>query len=57
MVVETYVDRARERLAAVIHGTDVGTWEWNVQTGEVAFNERWAAMLGYRLAEIGKSVV
>jgi PAS domain S-box-containing protein len=26
------------RLAAVIAGTRIGTWEWNVQTGETVFN-------------------
>ncbi|MFW6203305.1 MAG: ATP-binding protein, partial [Marinilabilia sp.] len=33
-------------------GTDAGTWEWNVQTGETIFNERWAEIIGYTLAEI-----
>ena len=42
----------RERLANIIEGTNVGTWEWNVQTGEVIFNERWAEIVGYTLAEI-----
>ncbi|MGG2399435.1 PAS domain S-box protein [Pseudomonas sp. SH1-B] len=41
-----------ERLASTIEGTDVGTWEWNVQTGETVFNERWAQMLGYSLEEL-----
>ncbi|ROQ20697.1 PAS domain S-box-containing protein [Marinimicrobium koreense] len=36
----------------VIEGTDVGTWEWNVQTGETVFNERWAEIVGYTLAEL-----
>ena len=42
----------RQRLANLIAGTDVGTWEWNVQTGAVLFNERWAGIIGYTLAEI-----
>jgi diguanylate cyclase (GGDEF)-like protein/PAS domain S-box-containing protein len=41
-----------ERLASVLWGTGVGTWEWNIQTGETCFNERWAEMIGYSLAEI-----
>lgn len=41
-----------ERLASIIEGTDVGTWEWNVQSGATVFNERWAQMLGYRLEEL-----
>jgi diguanylate cyclase (GGDEF)-like protein/PAS domain S-box-containing protein len=42
-----------ERLASIIEGTGAGTWEWNVQTGETKVNERWAAMLGWSLAEMG----
>jgi len=28
------------------------TWEWNIETGETVFNERWAHIIGYTLAEI-----
>jgi PAS domain S-box-containing protein len=45
--------RASERrLASVIEGTHIGTWEWNVQTGETVFNERWAEIVGYSLDEL-----
>jgi PAS domain S-box-containing protein len=40
------------RLADILVGTHVGTWEWNVQTGETVFNERWAEIIGYRLDEL-----
>ncbi|GAB3254185.1 hypothetical protein GCM10027296_22160 [Chitinimonas naiadis] len=36
-----------ERLAAILAGTDAGTWEWNIQTGEVRFNDRWLDIVGY----------
>ena len=42
----------RDRLAAIIDGADFGTWEWNVQTGQTIFNDRWAEIVGYRLAEL-----
>ena len=42
----------RERLQNIINGTRAATWEWNVQTGETVFNERWAEMLGFELAEL-----
>jgi diguanylate cyclase (GGDEF)-like protein/PAS domain S-box-containing protein len=42
----------RTRLVNVLEGTHVGTWEWNIQTGETLFNERWAEILGYTLAEL-----
>ena len=41
-----------ERLKSIIDGTNIGTWEWNVQTGETTFNERWAEIIGYRLEEL-----
>ncbi|MCX6089886.1 MAG: PAS domain S-box protein, partial [Candidatus Atribacteria bacterium] len=43
---------ARWRLENIIEGTHVGTWEWNVQTGETVFNEVWAQIIGYTLDEL-----
>ncbi len=42
----------KQRLQNIIEGTNVGTWEWNVQTGDVIFNEKWANIIGYTLEEI-----
>ena len=33
-------------------GTCASTWEWNVQTGETRFNERWASIIGYTLDDL-----
>lgn len=49
---EQEIEYQRLRLANIIEGTHIGTWEWNVQTGSVIFNERWAEMIGYNLAEL-----
>ncbi|UCV27091.1 MASE3 domain-containing protein [Ferribacterium limneticum] len=46
------LSRQAQRLAAILDGTNVGTWEWNVQTSTVIFNERWANIIGYELAEL-----
>ncbi|MFY3774843.1 sensor domain-containing diguanylate cyclase [Marinobacter salsuginis] len=40
------------RLKTILEGTGAGTWEWNVQTGETIFNERWAEIIGYSLDEL-----
>lgn len=40
------------RYQHILEGTNVGTWEWNVQTGETIFNERWAEIVGYTLDEL-----
>ena len=42
----------KERLQLVLKGADLGMWDWNLQTGEVVFNQRWAQMLDYSLNEI-----
>jgi len=49
---EETLRESEARLHSVIEGTNVGTWEWDVQTGETVFNERWAEMVGYRLEEL-----
>jgi len=43
---------SQRRLTAIIEGTHIGTWEWNVQTGQTVFNERWAEIVGYTLSEL-----
>jgi PAS domain S-box-containing protein len=47
----------QESLKNILWGTGVGTWEWNVQTGETRFNERWAEIVGYRLEELQPSTI
>lgn len=42
----------RERLSSILKGTNAGSWEVNLQTGEVRLNERWAEMSGHTLAEL-----
>lgn len=42
----------RKRLTNIIEGTQVGTWEWNVQNGQLILNERWAEIIGYTLSEL-----
>lgn len=43
---------ADEQLRHVLAGTRDGIWDWNIQTGEVLFDQNWARMLGYRLDEV-----
>lgn len=42
----------RERLDIVLRGTNVGTWDWDVQTGHARYNERWADLIGHTLEEL-----
>lgn len=58
-IIDRLEEHARQKLAAselmyrsVLEGTRIGTWQWNVQTGATIFNERWAEIVGYSLAEL-----
>lgn len=51
------LDEERVRLAAIIQCTGVGTWEWNVQTGETRFNGRWAEIVGATLDELSPTTI
>lgn len=42
------VDDERRRLRGILGAVRAGTWEWNVQTGELRINAYWAEMIGYR---------
>ncbi len=54
---EEALRREKERLANVMEGTGVGTWEWNIQSGETVFDDRWAAMVGYTVEELQPGTV
>jgi len=41
-----------ERLELVINASGVGVWDWQVQSGELTFNERWAEIIGFTLEEL-----
>lgn len=46
------LENQHQRLKYILEGTNVGTWEWNVDTGELVCNERWAEIAGYMLSEL-----
>lgn len=46
------LENSRRRMENILEGTNVGTWELNMDTGEVNRNERWADILGYTLEEL-----
>ncbi|MBL8351000.1 MAG: PAS domain S-box protein [Burkholderiaceae bacterium] len=47
------LEREHDRLRNLIDSTQAGTWEWNVRTGEVIVNRRWAEILGWTPQELG----
>lgn len=61
MVVVSFTDitntrQQMDRLDLTIIGAGLGTWDWNIATGSVVFNDIWAHMLGYELSELAPNV-
>jgi diguanylate cyclase (GGDEF)-like protein/PAS domain S-box-containing protein len=50
--IEADLQNQRERLQNIIEGSNVGTWEWNLQSGATVYNEIWAQIVGYSLEEL-----
>lgn len=44
------------RLDLIVKSADLGTWEWDLRTGDVVFNNQWAHMLGLSLDEVAPSI-
>jgi len=38
---------SEERIMMVLNGSELGFWDWNIASGEIKRNDRWAQMLGY----------
>jgi len=49
---ERALAQTTERLELALEGAELGVWDWNIETGDVAFDERWAGMLGYGVDEL-----
>ncbi len=54
---ENNLHEQKKRLEGIIEGTNVGTWEWNVQTGKTVFNDKWAQIIGYDLEELEPTTI
>lgn len=43
---------SEERLKLVLDGSNDGCWDWDIQSGRIEINRRWAEMLGYAQEEV-----
>ncbi|MEI6450968.1 MAG: PAS domain-containing protein, partial [Actinomycetes bacterium] len=55
--VEDALRASEEQLDCAVEGSGVGLWDWQVQSGEEVFNERWAETVGYTLAELSPTSI
>lgn len=44
--------KERLRLESIIEGTNTGTWEWDIKSGNIIINNRWAEIIGYGRDEL-----
>ena len=42
----------QQRLLSIVEGTNAGTWEWDVLSGEGRIDARWASIVGYSVSEL-----
>lgn len=46
------LQKGRQRLADAIEGSQLGCWDWNLETGQMSYDRLWPELLGYRSDEI-----
>ena len=51
-IAETALRKSNEQLGLAIEGSQLGLWDWYIETGVTIFNERWAEIIGYTLEEL-----
>jgi PAS domain S-box-containing protein len=49
---EAALRESQERLDLAVGGADLGLWDWDIPTGRVTHNARWAEMLGFHPDEL-----
>lgn len=54
--IEAALRESRERVALALWGTNLGLWDWYVDTGRLTFDSHWAAMVGYDVEELDPSL-
>jgi two-component system CheB/CheR fusion protein len=56
-VIQHILEReTEERLALILSGAELASWEWNMETGLVTFNDNWLKMYGFELNEIESNI-
>jgi len=56
-LIQEALEKEKVRVQSYIEGANAGTWEWNIQSGEIAYNEKWSKILGFTMEELEGSNV
>ena len=46
------IEQSERRLDLALQSGALGLWDWNLQTNEIFFSDRWKTMLGYAPEEL-----
>lgn len=49
---QNQIRQSQERFDLALRGADLAAWDWDIKSGEVIFNARWAEMRGFQPEEI-----
>ncbi|MHA7056199.1 PAS domain-containing protein [Aquimarina sp. M1] len=49
---EENLQKQLDKYEDIMDSSNLGTWEWNLRTGDVVFDEKWANLMGYSLLEL-----
>jgi PAS domain S-box-containing protein len=49
---EVALKESEERLKMAVEGGNLGIWDWNLETGEGSFSDKWGEILGYSPEEL-----
>ncbi|HEX8750277.1 MAG TPA: PAS domain S-box protein, partial [Nitrospira sp.] len=52
----TALQESQQRLEMAFHGAGLASWDWNIETGAVIYNERWAQIRGFSLDEVASHI-
>ncbi|MCH8500756.1 MAG: PAS domain-containing protein [Aliidiomarina sp.] len=47
-----FMTASQSHILNILHNSEIGLWEWDMQNDINQINERWAAMIGYTVAEL-----
>ncbi|WP_051260962.1 ATP-binding protein [Desulfovibrio inopinatus] len=56
LAMEAALRKSQERFDMALGAVSDGLWDWNMETGDVYYSERYATMLGYQLDDIVPNV-
>ena len=46
------LEHKEQNIQDIINNTSAGVWQWNIETGDIFYNEKWAEILGYSMEEL-----